>query len=66
MSDYERIKEQIKTDGYSPQYDIDNLIQNVFDYYDIEREESGKEFILDECLEYVELCGGWKEFDHEV
>ena len=46
-------------DGYFPRTDIKNIVEMVLAYYDYDND-----FNIDECFEYVEDSGGWKEFDY--
>lgn len=59
MCDCDRIAKRIMDDGYFPRTDIKNIVEMVLAYYDYD-----DDFNLDECFEYVEDSGGWKEFDY--
>ena len=59
MTDYEKIVEQIRKDGYIPKHGLQNLVLNVLACYE-------EEFTIEGCAEYVYASGGWKEFDYEL
>ena len=63
MSDRELLIKRIKESGYEPQTDIETIADNVLLSYD--PSESGKEFTIEGCLNYVDVTGGWAEFDSE-
>lgn len=70
------IEKIIITDGYTPKTSMDNLIKMIIlsfdcdDNYGEYDEETGfggygEEFTLEECIRYVDDCGGYAEFDYE-
>ena len=72
---YKDIENKIIADGYKPRTTMSNLIEMIVlsfdcdDNYGEYDEESGfggygESFTLEECLRYVEECGGYREFDY--
>lgn len=72
---YKDIESKIIADGYKPRTTMGNLIEMIVlsfdcdDNYGEYDEESGfggygECFTLEECLRYVEECGGYREFDY--
>lgn len=72
---YKDIESKIIEDGYKPRTTMSNLIEMIVlsfdcdDNYGEYDEESGfggygECFTLEECLRYVEECGGYREFDY--
>lgn len=72
----DNIEEAIKADGYQPETSMEHLITMVvlaFDcddnYGDYDPKTGcggyGNEFSMEECLRYVDDCGGWQEFDYQ-
>ena len=72
---YKDIESKIIKDGYKPRTTMSNLISMIVlsfdcdDNYGEYDEETGfggygEEFTLEECLRYVEECGGYREFDY--
>lgn len=72
---YKDIADKIVADGYNPKTTIGNLVEMIVlsfdcdDHYGEYDEETGfggygEEFTLEECLRYVEECGGYREFDY--
>lgn len=69
------IQKEIERDGYIPKTTMDNLITMVILFFDCDDNYGeydpetgdrgyGNIFTLDECLKYVDDCGGWQEFDY--
>ena len=72
---YKDIADKIIADGYKPKTTMTNLISMIVlsfdcdDNYGEYDEETGcggygEEFTLEECLRYVDECGGYREFDY--
>lgn len=72
---YKDIENKIIADGYKPKTSMENLISMIIlsfdcdDNYGEYDDETGlggygSEFTLDMCLQYVEDCGGYEEFDY--
>ena len=72
---YKDIEKKIIIDGYNLETTMENLIEMIVlsfdcdDNYGEYDEETGcggygSEFTLEECLRYVEECGGYREFDY--
>lgn len=72
---YKDIADKIIADGYKPRTTMSNLIKMIVlsfdcdDNYGEYDEESGfggygEVFTLEECLRYVDECGGYREFDY--
>ena len=63
---YDHMAAWIRKSGYSIKTTMENLIDMIFLHYDGELEDTGEEFTVEGCQEYVECSGGLKEFDYEV
>lgn len=63
---YDHMAVWIRKCGYKIKTTMENLITMIFLHYDGELEESGDEFTIEGCQEYVECSGGLQEFDYEV
>lgn len=64
MCDFDEMAIAIRNDNYTPKTDLENIILNVFLYFDDEdiQNEYGND--IKGCLNYVKDSGGWKEFDY--
>ena len=73
----DEIEKAIKADGYQPETSMENLITMVILSFDCDDNYGeynpetgcggyGEGFTLEECLNYVDDCGGWQEFDYET
>lgn len=56
----------IRGKGYDPKTSMENLIDLIFLHYQGECEEEGKEFNIEDCIEYVMNSGGIEMFDYAV
>lgn len=72
---YSDIERKIIADGYKVETTMENLISIIilsFDcddnYGEYDKETGfggyGNEFTLEKCFEYIEDCGGYREFDY--
>lgn len=57
-SDAGRLKAQIEVDGYQPETSMENLLTMIFLSYE------SPDYKHEECMEYIEASGGYKEFDY--
>ena len=68
-SDWAKVIQKIKDDGYKPKYGMDNLVTMVFSYFDtpdLEDEYNGEydRNNIEDLFRYVKDSGGWAEFDY--
>lgn len=67
MSDYDTIKNWIIESRYKPETPINNLVLNILDQYENERECDNwfsEEFDAENCKLFVEASGGLSMFDY--
>lgn len=62
--DYDYMAVWIRAKGYEPETSMENLIDMIFAHYECELEETGEEYSIEGCQEYVEACG-IAEFDYD-
>lgn len=62
--DYDRMAEYIISQGYEPETDLENLITMIFSHYDFELEETGEDFTMEGCIEYINNTGSLADFDY--
>lgn len=76
--DMDYVAAWIRSTGYQPKTSMKNLIEMIFTPYDIELEDTDRNFFTDieesenglmisivDISEYVESSGGLREFDYE-
>ena len=62
--DYDRMADYITEQGYEPETDLENLITMIFSHYDFECTDSGEEFSMEGCIEYINNTGSLADFDY--
>lgn len=62
--DYDLMAEYIIAQGYEPETDLENLITMIFSHYDFELEETGENFTMEGCIEYINNTGSLSDFDY--
>ena len=62
--DYDHMAVWIRKSGYEVKTNMENLITIIFLHYEGELEETGDEFSIEGCKQFVEESGGLAEFDY--
>ena len=65
MCDYDYMAVWIREQNYEPKTTMENLITMIFLHYDGDLEDSGAEFTIDGCKQFVRESGGIELFDYE-
>lgn len=61
--DYDYMAAWIRERGYTPETDMEHLINMIFAHYECECEETKEEYSIEGCQRYAEACG-LAEFDY--
>lgn len=61
--DYDYMAAWIRERGYTPETDMEHLINMIFAHYECECEETKEEYLIEGCQRYAEACG-LTEFDY--
>ena len=65
MCDYDYMAIWIREQGYEPKTTMENLITMMFLHFEGDCEDSGEEFTVDGCKQFVRESGGIELFDYE-